>query len=195
VAPVTGGNAAIAALYGRERVADLESRAAIDRVDDQIEQLGVDFQIATRMTSWIAIDHASRVTGNVRDENIPQELPYGTSMASFGLRGGAPIAMDMLVGSAMPQMMQMQAPYKTMAGIAPQSMGYPGAGAPQSRAGGYELEKREADTGAFDRPASLSVPLPPEPLVRKQRTYLVRPWLALIAILALLALLIWWLVR
>jgi Ca-activated chloride channel family protein len=83
------GNQAIVALYGRERVADVESHAMFDSVDGEIEDLGLTFQIATRMTSWVAVDDTRRVTGRSRSELIPQELPYGTKASAFGLRGAA----------------------------------------------------------------------------------------------------------
>ncbi|HET9992490.1 MAG TPA: VIT domain-containing protein [Kofleriaceae bacterium] len=86
------GNQAIAALYGRERVADVEAHAMFSSVDGEIEELGLEFQIATRMTSWVAVDESRIVKGPARDELIPQELPYGTSAAAFGLRGTAQTA-------------------------------------------------------------------------------------------------------
>ncbi|HTL34861.1 MAG TPA: VIT domain-containing protein, partial [Kofleriaceae bacterium] len=83
------GNGAILALYGRERVADVEANALFGSVDGEIEELGLVFQIATRMTSWLAIDETRKVTGPTRDELVPQELPYGTSAGAFGLRAPA----------------------------------------------------------------------------------------------------------
>src|SRR5262249_34556139 len=71
------GNQAIAALYGRERVADVEAHALFDSIDGEVEDLGLEFQIATRMTSWVAVDESRIVTGRTRDQLIPQELPYG----------------------------------------------------------------------------------------------------------------------
>jgi Ca-activated chloride channel family protein len=108
------GNQAIRALYARERVADVEANALFSSVDGEVEELGVTFQIATRMTSWVAIDEASKVTGPSRDQLIPQELPYGTSASAFGLRGSTPqmrqtqtmagtikgkVSLEMLMGS------------------------------------------------------------------------------------------------
>lgn len=84
------GNQAVVALYGRERVADVEANAMFSSVDGEVEELGITFQIATRMTSWVAIDETSKVTGPSRDQLIPQELPYGTSAVAFGLRGSTP---------------------------------------------------------------------------------------------------------
>jgi Ca-activated chloride channel family protein len=94
VPPVTAASdatwsRAIAALYGRERVADVEANALFSSVDGEVEELGLVFQIATRMTSWVAVDETRKVTGPTRDELVPQELPYGTRASSFGLRGAA----------------------------------------------------------------------------------------------------------
>lgn len=91
------GNAAITALFGRERVADLESRSLLEDIDDEVEALGLEFQISTRRTSWVAVDEARQVApGPARSELVPQELPYGTSAAAFGLRPAmAPVAMPL----------------------------------------------------------------------------------------------------
>ncbi len=84
------GNQAIVGLFGRERVADLETRGfAGDATNAEIERTGLAFQIATRLTSWVAIDEARTVTGPSRHENMPQALPYGTTAAAFGLRAQA----------------------------------------------------------------------------------------------------------
>ena len=88
------GNHAIVALYGREHVADLEMRwqsgKEMELIDRKIEGVGVVFQIATRKTSWVAIDDRVSVdpTKGPRHEVQPQEIPYGTTMASFGLASG-----------------------------------------------------------------------------------------------------------
>lgn len=86
------GSPAIAKLYARECVADLEARATVGEQEDtdrEIEALGIGFQIATRLTSWVAIDERRRAVGPGRTEDVPQELPYGTSAGSFGLRAAA----------------------------------------------------------------------------------------------------------
>jgi Ca-activated chloride channel family protein len=95
VTPVAEGNGAIPALYGRERVADVEANALFSSVDGEVEELGLVFQIATRMTSWVAIDETRKVKGPTRDELVPQELPYGTRAAAFGLRGATGAAMQL----------------------------------------------------------------------------------------------------
>ncbi|HEY5924936.1 MAG TPA: VIT domain-containing protein, partial [Kofleriaceae bacterium] len=88
------GNPAIIALYGRERVADVEANAMFESVDGEIEDLGLTFQIATRMTSWVAIDEIRREVGFSREQVVPQELPYGTTASAFGLRGASSAAMN-----------------------------------------------------------------------------------------------------
>jgi len=95
------GDPAIVALYARERVADLEARWG-ENHETEIEAVGLAYQIATRMTSWIAVDTSRKVTGPSRDETIPQELPFGTRAESFGLRsqhtavlaGGMPVELE-----------------------------------------------------------------------------------------------------
>ncbi len=85
------GNAAVIACYGREAVEDLEMRAAAgeDDLDRQIETLGLCFQIATRLTSWVAVTEEATVDPlqPLRRERIPQALPAGLSAAGLGLRG------------------------------------------------------------------------------------------------------------
>lgn len=97
------GNQALAALFGREHVADLEARSMLQEVDRQIEAIGIKFQIATRLTSWVAVDERVRVTpGPSRHEVVPQEVPYGTSAQAFGLRTAAPaqaMAMKTMAGT------------------------------------------------------------------------------------------------
>lgn len=78
----------------------------LEEVDRQIEAIGIKFQIATRLTSWVAVDERVRVTpGPSRHEVVPQEVPYGTSAAAFGLRGAAmPMQMQTRTGSISPGM-------------------------------------------------------------------------------------------
>jgi Ca-activated chloride channel homolog len=94
------GNQAIVGLFGREHVADLEARGfAGEGTDAELERTGLAFQIATRLTSWIAIDEARTVTGPSRHDNMPQALPYGTTAAAFGLRAHG--AMPSLVNTTL----------------------------------------------------------------------------------------------
>ncbi len=94
VAPVEAGagSAAVVALFAREAVEDIEMRRAAgeDRaVDAEIERLGLDFHIATRLTAWVAVSDEPTVdpTAPGRRERIPQALPFGLSAEGLGLRG------------------------------------------------------------------------------------------------------------
>ncbi|MDB4966512.1 MAG: hypothetical protein JWN44_2201 [Myxococcales bacterium] len=103
VAPLAAGagSGAVVALFGREQVEDLETRLCAgepaDELNGAIEKLGVEFQIATRLTSWVAIAETPSVdpTAPTRREKMPHELPYGVSAEGLGLRatwsGGPPL--------------------------------------------------------------------------------------------------------
>ena len=87
------GDAAIMALYARERVEDLEARLAAQPystgpVDQEIEKVGLAYQISTRLTSWVAVDNVISVDskGPAKEVTMPQEQVAGTKVEAFGLR-------------------------------------------------------------------------------------------------------------
>jgi Ca-activated chloride channel homolog len=85
------GNPAVIACYAHEAVEDLEMRVAAagnGYLDGHIATLGLDFQIATRLTSWVAVTEEATVDPlqPLRRERIPQALPAGLSAAGLGLR-------------------------------------------------------------------------------------------------------------
>ncbi len=88
------GSGALAALFGREKVEDLEMRLCAgepaEAIDRAVEGIGLDFQIATRLTSWVAVGEEPSVDPKAptRKQRIPQELPFGVSVDGLGLRGG-----------------------------------------------------------------------------------------------------------
>ncbi len=98
IAPITrDGNAAVAKLFAREKVEDLETtlsagRASSAEVDQSIEATGVQFQIATRLTSWVAVSRKVTVDPNAERRTVeqPHELPHGVSMEGLGLRPAMP---------------------------------------------------------------------------------------------------------
>jgi len=89
------GVAAVIALFGREVVEDLELDLACgaDRanVDKEVEKIGLEFGLATRLTSWLAVSEEPAVDPRepVRVERVPQELPYGMSAEGVGLARAA----------------------------------------------------------------------------------------------------------
>ncbi len=95
IAPTECTTSAIAALFGREAVEDTETRVAAggDRLaaDRRVEALGLEYQIATRLTSWIAVDKTPAVDPRLptRKEVVPQMLPHGMSVDGLGLREAA----------------------------------------------------------------------------------------------------------
>jgi Ca-activated chloride channel family protein len=89
------GSRAAAKLYARETVEDLETRVAAgeDRAatESEIERVGLAFQIATRLTSWVAISDEPTVdpTAPTKKVRMPQALPHGMSAEGVGLRAAA----------------------------------------------------------------------------------------------------------
>jgi hypothetical protein len=86
------GNPAVPLVYGRELVEDLEMRRAAGEtgdVESRIERTGLDFQIATRLTSWVAVSEEATVdpAQPTRRERIPQMVPQGLSREGLGLGG------------------------------------------------------------------------------------------------------------
>ena len=84
------GDPGVAARFGREKVEDLEMMLSAGQsgIDAQIEATGLAFQIATRLTSWIATTEHATVdpSAKTRTENQPHELAHGTSIEGLGLR-------------------------------------------------------------------------------------------------------------
>ncbi|MEW5849568.1 MAG: VIT domain-containing protein [Myxococcota bacterium] len=92
--PLGEGPRHVAALYAREAVEDLELREACAPSSSharEIEQLGLDFQIATAHTTWVAISDEITVdpTRPSRHQAMPQMLPHGVSAEGVGLRAAA----------------------------------------------------------------------------------------------------------
>jgi hypothetical protein len=104
------GNAAVPVLYAREAVEDLEMRRAAGEtgaIDEQIERLGMQLQIATRLTSWVAVSEEPTVDPGqpTRRERIPQALSEGLSIEGLGLHGQT---VRLAQRSAMPSVASMQ---------------------------------------------------------------------------------------
>jgi hypothetical protein len=94
------GPSGVVALHAREQVEDLEMAlsAGADRVnaDRAIENVGVWFQIATRLTSWVAVSKSITVDPARRIEvEQPHELPHAMCAEGLGLRqASAPAGME-----------------------------------------------------------------------------------------------------
>jgi Ca-activated chloride channel homolog len=81
-------------LYARERIEELELQREvlgnIHKTDAKIEQVGLEFGIASRMTSWVAVSERVHVDPTLpgRSETQPHALPDGMSAEGLGLRSG-----------------------------------------------------------------------------------------------------------
>jgi Ca-activated chloride channel family protein len=104
------GPAGVIAFFAREAVSDLEAAvapatapsrygrsapatvdpldAAAATADREIERIGLTFQIATRLTSWVAVTEEPTVDPGApfRRVRVPQNLPHGMTMEGLGLR-------------------------------------------------------------------------------------------------------------
>lgn len=87
------GAPAVSALFAREAVDTLEMLIVTERrkkqdLEASIERLGLDFQIATRLTTWIAVSEKRTVDPREpsRREVMPQQVPHGMSVEGLGLR-------------------------------------------------------------------------------------------------------------
>ncbi|HEY6572111.1 MAG TPA: hypothetical protein VI198_02230, partial [Candidatus Eisenbacteria bacterium] len=85
----------LGALYGRERIADVESASveSAGNLDDVIESLGLRHRVVSRRTSLVAIAEEPSVDPRAprRREKLAVEMPYGVSAEGVGL--GVPLAM------------------------------------------------------------------------------------------------------
>jgi len=106
------GQARLAALYARDRIEDLELALAagtsgVDDVEREIEGLGLRFQIASRLTSWVAVSEQVNVDGTRSSRRVeqPQQMTAGVSAEGLGLRstvsfvGGGMIAQSAAPGA------------------------------------------------------------------------------------------------
>ncbi|MGB8931949.1 MAG: hypothetical protein WCC48_11940, partial [Anaeromyxobacteraceae bacterium] len=85
------GQGAVAVLFARERVEECELgiAAGVDAAPKELEleRLGLDFQIATRKTSWLAVSETPTVDPGkpTRRLLVPQNLPRGMSADKLGI--------------------------------------------------------------------------------------------------------------
>lgn len=173
------GNPAVAALFARESVEDLELDLAVGsgvkgELDQSIETLGLQFQISTRLTTWVAVTTERTVDPNAptRRETIPQELPHGMSVEGLGLRSGrgtGPGALSKAKGAGgLRQQMQ-----RTMAAPPPAEDMDDLAMELESPEPAPELLKRESPRPASRAPTARPAPppaaAPPPPQRAKRR--------------------------
>jgi Ca-activated chloride channel family protein len=86
------GEAAITTHYGRQHLEDLELRIAAGEpaksLESEIERIGLQFGLASRCTSWVAISEEPTVDPRqpTRRIRVPHQLAHGLSVEGLGLR-------------------------------------------------------------------------------------------------------------
>ncbi len=152
------GSAAVATLFARELVEDFELNIATgaqkSEIDPQIERTGIEFQISTRVTSWVAVSAKQTVDPRApkRNETMPQQLAYGLSAEGVGLRPGVPSGP---IGGAVRPMMA--APARRTSSIANVK------GAPADMKREESNERSRSVTGSFAPTGSAEEPMESEP--------------------------------
>jgi Ca-activated chloride channel family protein len=101
------GSRSVATLFAREMVEDLETQRLVEPgvpVDAAVTELGLSFQISTRLTSWVAISEQLTVDPRLPRRNVtqPHELAYGLSAEGVGLRPAVAAAPMQTRAGAMP---------------------------------------------------------------------------------------------
>ena len=155
------GSDAVVTLFGREAVEDAEMRlgagADARAIDAEIERLGLAYRIATRLTSWLAIDSQPSVDPRspTRRERVPQALPYGTSIEGLGLRAPTSATATGTVSGVL---------YASALGMAPAAFGALGTAKPKMA---IARGRVAADRGA-PPPAGMAAPPPPRAPARQK---------------------------
>src|SRR5262249_20872167 len=86
------GRPELVSLFGRESLEDLEMQRSATReqemLDARIEALALEYRLASRMTSWIAVSEDATIDPRspMRRVRIPHELAHGLSVEGLGLR-------------------------------------------------------------------------------------------------------------
>jgi Ca-activated chloride channel family protein len=161
------GAARVAALFARERAKDLELAYAAgsnDDVDRELTALGLDFQIATRLTSWIAVSEGATVDPKLGTRRVeqPHLLAAGVSAEGLGLRSR--LFAEVVPGGFVAARMRVGAP----APMAPMAAAPPAAAAAKSSAGvigrtlGALRGFRDMRSGGADEERTRSAPIAPE---------------------------------
>ena len=157
------GPARVLSLFARQRVAELELAFAAgtrpaQEIDAEIEALGIDFQISTRLTSWVAVSDATTVDPRSTTRRIEQPHLLAAGMSAEGVGVRSPVGFVAMasagtgkggMGGAMSARMMMRARERVAAASPPMPAAPVARGGAQS-AGGDGLFRR-AVRGLFGR--------------------------------------------
>ena len=91
-------NHALAQLWARTRIADLSDYSQGDANRDAVVALGLQYNLLTRFTSFIAVDQVVRGDGRAVDVDQPLPLPAGVSDDAVGVESGAEPPLSLVLG-------------------------------------------------------------------------------------------------
>lgn len=124
---------------GASRDGEASGAAGSSSWDAEIERVGLEFGIATRLTSWVAVSESPSVDPQspIRRERMPHALAHGLSAEAVGLRRSAATVSRMSVASgAAPFMTRSRAPLPPAPSGAVPRMSRPPRSAPPARSPG-----------------------------------------------------------
>lgn len=180
-------------LFAREWVEDLETERAGGAdptdTDAQIERIGLEYQISTRLTSWVAISRTAKIDPNAEPlrETMPHELAYGLSAEGLGLRAagaGTDVARFARAAMRRPVRARPAKGFQSMGGLVDDD-------APvESRAGNVDEGAQYDMLDSPEAPLAPRHPAPPAPKPSFVGWALVLVGLSVIVAVALL---LWWL--
>jgi Ca-activated chloride channel family protein len=81
-------NAALSYLWARTKVSELSDFYQGDENKDEVTKLGLEYNLLTKYTSFIAVAQLVRATGPSVDVAQPQPMPAGVSDAALGMEVG-----------------------------------------------------------------------------------------------------------
>lgn len=91
------GNAALAQLWARTKISELSDFYNEDRNRDAVVALGLQYNLLTRFTSFIAVHQLVRTTGGSTEVAQPLPLPAGVTDQALGIEQGAEPGMLILL--------------------------------------------------------------------------------------------------
>jgi Ca-activated chloride channel family protein len=91
-------NAALSYLWARTKISDLSDFYQGDANKDEVTKLGLDYNLLTSYTSFIAVAELVRATGPSVDVAQPQPMPAGVSDMTLGMEVGPEPGLPILMG-------------------------------------------------------------------------------------------------
>jgi Ca-activated chloride channel family protein len=90
-------NSALSYLWARNKVSELSDFANDDANRDAVVKLGLQYNLLTKYTSFIAVQQLVRATGGSVDVDQPQAMPAGVEDSAVGMEVGAEPGLTILL--------------------------------------------------------------------------------------------------